>query len=93
MPAGSTSTWISRADSETLFCGPRKHIQDLWALMHRKYIFLTWSVSYAAQGSSQNSHTTRCLNQSVVRMKPRLPSDEMQALLMSVQGSANHGSE
>ncbi|DBB13845.1 TPA: hypothetical protein ACH3X3_000838 [Trebouxia sp. C0006] len=25
------------------------------------------------------------------RMKPRLPSDEMQALLMSVQGSANHG--
>ncbi|KAL0033174.1 hypothetical protein WJX79_007108 [Trebouxia sp. C0005] len=41
-----------RVDSDTLFFGPRKHIQDL--------------------------------------MKPRLPSDEIQALLASVQGSGNH---
>ncbi|DBA72794.1 TPA: hypothetical protein ACH3X2_010183 [Trebouxia sp. C0005] len=138
-----------RVDSDTLFFGPKKHIQDLWALIdaQKKHILdlehqlcsLGVQPKHLQQQQlkPQNHHDQRpavsrlsikmagsvlghehqimqCLQQFVQhhvmvdilsegsneraaaivlihRMKPRLPSDEIQALLASVQGSANHG--
>lgn len=135
-------------DSDTLFFGPRKHIQDLWALIdaQKKHILdlehqlcslgVQPKHSLQQQLKPKHHHDQRpavsrlniktagsvlghehqimqCLQQFlhhsvtldilpegshepaaatvlIYRMKPRLPSDEIQALLASVQGSAIH---
>ncbi|KAL0025731.1 hypothetical protein WJX77_008032 [Trebouxia sp. C0004] len=137
-----------RVDNDTLFFGPRKHIQDLWALVdaQKKHILdlqrqlcslgvqpthsqqeqlkvqhhhdqrrAVRRLSIKMAGSvlghehqimqwlqrlqhnvnldilSEGSHEPAAATILIRRMKPRLPSDEIQALLTSVQGSANHG--